>query len=120
MTKKLFPDSATFASAMGQAVWLMTLSKDHRNYPISEIERIVSPAVVLQQFKMYFKEKQPIAFLAWAAVSDEVKAKWDAGDYTLTLEDWRSGQNIIIVDCVSPFAKREEVETQFLSGLKIG
>lgn len=85
MTKKIFPDSATFSSTMGHAVWLMTLSKEHRNRPISEVERVVSPAAILQQFKIYFKEKQPIAFLAWAAVSDEVKAKWDAGDNTLAL-----------------------------------
>jgi hemolysin-activating ACP:hemolysin acyltransferase len=98
---------------MGQAVWLMTVSKAHRDLRISEIEELVTPAVLLQQFKIYLKGKQPIAFLAWASVSNEIKARFDAGDLRLAPHEWRSGANIIIVDCVSPFAEREEIEKQF-------
>jgi cytolysin-activating lysine-acyltransferase len=107
------PDAATFASALGQAVWLMTVSKDHRGLPISAIESLVTPAVLLQQFKLYMKDKQPVAFVAWAAVSDEIKASLAAGSYVLEPQDWRSGPNIEIVACVSPFALRSEIEKQF-------
>ena len=85
---------------------------------MSEIEEIVTPAVLLQQCKIYMKGKQPIAFLAWASVSDEVKTRFDGGDRRLKAEEWRSGTNIVIVECVSPFAKEEEVEAQFLASLK--
>lgn len=57
------PDAATFASTMGQAIWLMTVSKAHRDLPIREIEARVTPAIVLQQFKLYMKDKQPVAFV---------------------------------------------------------
>jgi len=109
------PDPATFASVMGQAAWLMTLSKDHRDLPISVIEDVISPAVLLQQFKVYLKRKQPVAFLSWAAVSDEVKARFEAGTQKLEPQAWRSGTNIVVVDCVSPFADRSEIEAKFLS-----
>ena len=76
MTKpSQFPDAATFASSFGQSVWLMAASKAHQALLICDIERLVSPAILLHQFKIYSKGKQPIAFLSWASVSDEIKAQ---------------------------------------------
>ena len=111
-------DSATFASAFGQAVWLMTLSKDHRELKIKQIEDLVTPAIFLQQFKIYSKGKQPVAFLSWASVSDEIKSRFDSGDRVLGAEEWRSGKHVIVVDCVPPFAPKEEIAKQFFDGLK--
>ncbi|KZL23313.1 toxin-activating lysine-acyltransferase [Pseudovibrio sp. WM33] len=107
----------TFASALGQAVWLMTVSKEHRNQKIQIIEEVVTPAILFQQFKLYFKRKQPIAFLSWAAVSDEVKVRFESGDRQLSAQDWRSGKNIIVIECVSPFTEKSAIVNQFLSRL---
>jgi len=96
----------------------MTVSKAHRNYTMVDFETYVTPAIFLQQFKIYMKGKQPIAFLAWASVSDEVKARIDQGNRKLEPQEWRSGSNIVIVECVSPFAERAEIEKQFLASLK--
>lgn len=115
--KEKLPDVATFASAMGQAAWLLTVSKEHRDKKISFIEEVVSPAIFLQQFKIYSKGKQPIAFLSWATVSDEVKARFEAGDRKLEPQEWRSGKNLVIVECVSPFADLDEVIKQFWASL---
>lgn len=114
-----FPDAATFASAFGQAVWLMTVSKAHQDLHIRDIEDLVSPAVLLQQFKIYSKGKQPIAFLSWASVSDEVKERLEVGKYRLKANEWRSGENIVVVECVSPFADRAEIEKQFWDSIVI-
>ncbi|MEO9516493.1 MAG: toxin-activating lysine-acyltransferase [Paracoccaceae bacterium] len=111
-------DAQTFGSVMGQAVWLMTLSKTHRELPIKAIEGLISPAILLRQFKLYSKGKQPVAFLIWASVTDEVKAVLDAGGQIEKLEDWRSGPNIVVVDCISPLAPRETFEEKFLTSLK--
>ena len=108
-----FPDASTFASALGQAVWLMSISKEHRDLPLSAIETRVTPAVLLQQFKLYMKGKQPVAFIAWAAVSDTIKESLLSGSYVLQPADWRSGSNIVIVECISPFTLQSEIEKQF-------
>jgi cytolysin-activating lysine-acyltransferase len=108
-------DAQTFASVMGQAVWLMTMSKKHRDLPIREIENLVAPAILLRQFKLYSKGKQPVAFLTWANVSDEVKARLDKGERSLEIADWRSGTNIVVMDCVSPFNPAETFSQKFLS-----
>ncbi|MFV0335058.1 MAG: toxin-activating lysine-acyltransferase [Tropicimonas sp.] len=95
--------SETFASAMGQAVWLMSMSPDHRDLPIRDIETRVSIPLLLGQFRVYTKGKQPVAFLTWAAVTDEVKARLDAGERPADIRDWKAGSNMVVVDCVSPF-----------------
>ncbi|WP_299867607.1 toxin-activating lysine-acyltransferase [uncultured Roseobacter sp.] len=107
-------DLHTFGSAMGQIVWLMTMSNAHRELPIREIEHRVSTPILLKQFKLYSKANQPVAYLAWALVTDEVKARFDAGERSLELSDWRAGPNLIVVDCVSPFAPHETIEAQFV------
>lgn len=113
-------DPATFGSALGQAVWLMTMSADHKEKPIKALEAEVLPAILLQQFKLYSKGKQPVAFLTWATVTDEIKKRFDAGDTSLEIQDWRSGNNIIILDCVSPFNPKDVFEKTFLDGIKVG
>jgi cytolysin-activating lysine-acyltransferase len=114
------PDVATFSSVLGQAVWLMTVSAKHRDLKVSDIEALVTPAVVLQQFKLYYKGKQPIAFLSWAMVSDDVKARFEAGERRIDASQWRSGSNLVIVECVSPFAESSEIEKQFWSSATSG
>ena len=111
-------DPHTFASTLGQAVWLMTMSKEHRELSIKQLEENALAAILLQQFKMYMKAKRPVAFLTWAAVSDDIKKRMDKGDKTLELTDWRSGNNIVIIDCVSPFNPPKIFEEEFIKKLK--
>lgn len=108
-------DAQTFASTLGQAVWLMTMSKDHKDLTIRTVEERVAPALLLRQFKLYSKGKQPVAFLIWASVSDEVKARLEAGDKSLEMTDWRSGPNIVVVDCISPFNPPETFIEKFMA-----
>lgn len=70
------PDAHTFGTALGQATFLMTMSKEHRELPVKDIEQILTTPILLQQFKLYSKEKQPIAFVSWATVTDEIKASF--------------------------------------------
>ena len=111
------PAPETFGSALGQAVWLMSMSAAHKELPIGSIEARTLPAILLKQFKLYFKGKQPVAFVAWAMVTDEAKARLDAGE-VLALQDWRAGPNLVAVDCVSPFAPPEQVVAEFMASMK--
>lgn len=112
-------DASTFASVMGQAVWLMTMSKAHRDLPIHAIEKRVAPAIFLKQFKLYSKGKQPIAFLTWASVSPAISNEIEGGRVEFDLADWRSGKEIKVIDCVAPFNPSETFIEKFLSDVKI-
>lgn len=114
-TEALLKDAATFASVMGQAVWLMTMSRDHRDLPIRTVEELLSPAILMRQFRLYSKGKQPVAFLIWASVSQEVKTRLEAGDKTMELKDWRSGPHVVVVDCISPLSPAQDFIDRFLA-----
>ncbi|KZL22664.1 toxin-activating lysine-acyltransferase [Pseudovibrio sp. Ad37] len=111
-------DAQTFASTMGQAVWLMTMSEAHKELPIRVVEERIAPALLLRQFKLYSKGNQPVAFLVWASVNDEVKARIENGEKKLDVKEWRSGNNIVVLDCISPFNPAAVFEQKFLSELK--
>lgn len=111
-------DPATFGSVMGQAVWLMTMSADHKHLPISTIEELVSPAILFKQFRLFSKGKQPVAFLIWASVSDEVKARLEGGGDLEDIKDWRSGENIVVIDCISPLAPKQVFIEKFMASVR--
>ncbi len=111
-------DASTFAQVMDNATWLMTMSKEHRNLPIKTIDARVSTAILLRCFKLYSKDNKPVAFLTWASVTDEVKARIENGDKELEFKEWTAGKNLIVVDCVSPFNPKEKFEEMFLSSIK--
>ena len=112
--------SKTFAEAMGQAVWLMTMSKAHRDLPIRELERRVALPILLKQFRTFVKDNQPVAFLTWGAVSDAVRRRLASGDKEMAETDWRSGPNLMVVDVISPFNSPEVFRQKFESSLISG
>jgi hemolysin-activating ACP:hemolysin acyltransferase len=111
-------DPNDFGMFLGLATWLMSMSKEHKDLPIGTIDRRVLPAIILKQFKLIMKDKMPVAFIAWATVSDEVEAQLEVGSDGLDLKLWRSGKNIVIIECVSPFAPTETVKSKFLEEMK--
>jgi cytolysin-activating lysine-acyltransferase len=115
--KIALPTDPDIAATMGQAVWLMTMTDQHRDLPIHEVEARVAVPILLRRFKLYSKGKQPVAFLTWATVSDAVKAKVEAGGL-LELAEWTSGDTLLVVDVVSPFNPAEVFVERFLKGGK--
>lgn len=45
---------------------------------------------------------QPIAYGAWARVSDDVHKRLEAGERTLKPEDWNSGPHPWLIDLAAP------------------
>lgn len=110
-----FPESDEFIKSMGQISWLMTVSKEHRDKPISLIERLVSTSLMFKQTRVFMKGKQPLAAIMWAYVSPELKLVIEQGGYDMLLEDWRSGTEIVIIDCISPFVPKDQIIKHFES-----
>jgi len=109
------PTSEEFTKTLGQITWLMTLSKGHRDMKVNQIEpRILAP-LMMKQVRVFTKGTQPLAAITWAYVSDEVEAKIAARSSDLTLEDWRSGKKVVIVDCISPLMDGAIFKEQFMS-----
>ena len=112
------PTSEEFLRTMGQVSWLLTLSMDHRDKPITYLETHVAAPLMLKQVRVVTRGNQPIAALTWAYASPEVTARIEAGDRTMALGDWRSGPEIVIVDVISPLVDRQIIINQFLGQVR--
>lgn len=112
-SKALEPEE--FSRVLGLTTWLMTISKEHRNLPLKALDERVLPAIMLKQFRLVMKDKMPAAFIGWAIVSDEIAAKFRKTGKAPLLAEWRSGSNLIIVECISPFAPIEKVKADFFA-----
>lgn len=64
---------------------------------------------MLDQAKLYFREEAPIAFVSWAKLSDAVAQRYRAAPHHLTAADWKSGEQIWLIDVFTPFGGAQEV-----------
>ncbi|MES2985201.1 MAG: toxin-activating lysine-acyltransferase [Pseudomonadota bacterium] len=102
----------TVAHVLGEITWLLTQTPAFKDMPLSSLEATVMPAILLQQFRIFYEKAQPVAFATWATVSDAVDqsltGKAANGETaTLALAEWKSGPNRWLMELVSPFATEQ-------------
>jgi cytolysin-activating lysine-acyltransferase len=102
----------TVAQVMGEITWLMTQSPRHKAIPLGDLEWLVMPALLLRQFRIFYKGEQPVGVVLWALVDRLVAQRIDAGDRRLTAVEWKSGTTMRIVDIVAPFGGEAEMRNQ--------
>ena len=113
-------DLATYAKEQAQRVmskipllgavsWLMMQQSATRHTLLSELEWRVMPALILDQAKLFMRENAPIAYVSWARLSDDVAKRYQQAPHHLCASDWKSGEQIWIVDLCTPFGGLQEV-----------
>jgi cytolysin-activating lysine-acyltransferase len=106
--------SKTVAQVLGEIAWLMTQSPRHKAIPLGDLEWLLMPALLLRQFRIFYKGEQPVGVALWALADDLVAKRIDAGDTRLAAVEWKSGTNMRVIDIVAPFGG--EAEMRGLSG----
>ncbi|HVQ67005.1 MAG TPA: toxin-activating lysine-acyltransferase [Bradyrhizobium sp.] len=106
------PPPKTVSQVLGEITWLMTQSPRHKSIPLGDLEWLVMPAILLKQFRMFYKGEQPVGVAVWALVDDLVAKRIDAGDKRLTAVEWKSGPNMRVLDVVAPFGAEAEMREQ--------
>lgn len=94
---------------LGAVCWLMMQQPGARHTLLSELDWRVMPALVIEQAKLYMRDTAPIAFVSWAELSDAVGKRYLEGPHHLTAADWKSGDQIWIIDMLTPFGGAAEV-----------
>ena len=102
------------AQVLGEIAWLMTQSPRHKAIPLGDLEWLVMPAILLRQFRIFYKGEQPVGVALWALADDLVAERIDAGDRRLTAVEWKSGTALRIVEIVAPFGGEAEMRAQIL------
>jgi cytolysin-activating lysine-acyltransferase len=114
------PELAQFAKEQAQRVmgkipllgavsWLMLQQSATRHTLLSELEWRVMPALVLDQAKLFMRENAPVAYVSWACLSVEAAQRYQQMPHHLSAADWKSGNQVWIVDLHAPFGGMQEV-----------
>jgi cytolysin-activating lysine-acyltransferase len=124
----------TVAEALGQITWLFTQSPLHKHLPIGDLEWSVMPAILHEQFRVFRfghlealdgvaaedylpgltrdgLEQMPLGVAFWGHLSEAAEAKVQVGE-RLTMEDWKSGDRLWLLELISPFTTPENKLTE--------
>jgi cytolysin-activating lysine-acyltransferase len=104
--------SKTVSQVLGEITWLMTQSPRHKAIPLGDLEWLLMPAILLRQFRIFYKGEQPVGIALWALADDLVAKRIDAGDKRLAAVEWKSGTLLRIIDIVAPFGGEAEMSSK--------
>jgi cytolysin-activating lysine-acyltransferase len=107
----------TVSQVLGEITWLMTQSPRHKAIPLGDLEWSLMPAILLRQFRIFYKGEQPVGIALWALADDLVAKRIDAGDHRLSAAEWKSGTLLRIIDTVAPFGGEAEIRESIESTL---
>ncbi|HKX79907.1 MAG TPA: toxin-activating lysine-acyltransferase [Novosphingobium sp.] len=108
----------TVSHMLGEMTWLLTQSPLHRGFSISDIEWLLMPALIHQQFYVFRDGDRPVGLALWAKCNPEAEKKLQGGMIEpanrLTLEEWISGEAIWLVDLIAPFANEQNKHREIM------
>lgn len=103
ITRKL-----TVSHMLGEVVWVYSQSPTHKHFATvdrgGDLEWMMMPALALEQYRVFRGDKTPLGVALWAYLSDDAEKKLDAGTGRLRPDEWKSGDNLWLVDMIAPFA----------------
>ncbi len=104
------PDAPVFdkVAVLGHAVWLMANSAPHKHLFIADMEWLVMPPVALEQFRIWREKNMPVAIATWAFLGPEQSERLKQGIKKLSPTDWKSGDELWLMDFIAPFGGQEE------------
>lgn len=94
---------------LGPALWLMMSNQATRHTLLSECEWRLMPPLALDQMKLYLQDEKPVALATWARISPAVAERYRVSPHHLSPADWQSGDQIWLVDVITPFGGAEGV-----------
>ncbi|MEN9855654.1 MAG: hypothetical protein RLZZ157_780 [Pseudomonadota bacterium] len=104
-------DAPTVSHLLGEMTWLLTQSPLHRAFNIGDLEWLIMPALVHQQFYTFRDGDKPVGLALWAKCGPMAVKKLNNGmiepENRLTLDEWASGDQIWLVDLIAPFNTTE-------------
>lgn len=100
----------TVSQVLGEITWLLTQSQIHKNMFLADLEWLVMPAILTEQFRIWNgPEGSPAAFVTYAFVSSETDERLEAGAYKLAPHEWQGGEILWLMEMVAPFGAVDEI-----------
>ena len=119
--------SPTMGSMMGEIVWLMSQSPIHKLLAISDLEWLLMPPILLSQYKLFYKDNQPVGAALWAYLSPEGETRFKT-DGRITPQDWGNnalfdaqkgivpnpGGTLWLIELIAPFHTPENQQRDLM------
>lgn len=99
----------TVSHMLGEITWLLSQSSVHKNLFISDLEWMIMPAILLEQFRIFYGPKSPAAVAVWANVSEDTDKRLRAGESRLKADEWKGGDIPWLIELIAPFGAQEEI-----------
>jgi cytolysin-activating lysine-acyltransferase len=100
----------TVSHVLGEITWLLSQSPIHKNLFISDLEWMVMPAILLEQFRIFHGPNQrPAGLILWGSISNETEQRLLNHQVKLSPQEWRNGDNLWLIEMVAPFGGQEEM-----------
>lgn len=97
----------TVAHMMGEMVWLLTQSPLHKHFALADLEWMIMPALLLEQFRVFRDGARPVGLALWGYLNEEAEKKVIAGGARLRPDEWKSGDRLWLVEVIAPFHTSE-------------
>lgn len=88
------PAASTLAHTLGEIVWLMTRSPLHKHLKLGDLEWLLMPAILMNQFRLFKVGNQVVGLALWAYITPEQAAEMGKTG-KLKAEDWRHGTDVL-------------------------
>jgi cytolysin-activating lysine-acyltransferase len=117
----------SISAILGEIVWLMSQSPIHKRLSIADLEWLVMPPILLNQFKIYHDDTQPIGVVFWGCLNEEAEERLKTKG-RIEPEDWgngasisadqgmvaNSGGNLWVVELIAPFNTEQNRHQDFI------
>ena len=60
-------------------------------------------------FRLFYAQNKPVGVVLWAFVDEEVAKRLSEGTTKLRPQDWKSGNQLWVVEAIAPFGGAEEM-----------
>lgn len=84
----------TIAHTLGEMVWLMTRSPLHKHLKLADLEWLLMPAILMNQFRLFRAGEQVVGMALWAYITP-AQAEEMGKTGRLSAEDWRHGTDVL-------------------------
>ncbi|MBT3764657.1 MAG: toxin-activating lysine-acyltransferase [Rhodospirillaceae bacterium] len=95
---------------LGQVVGLMCQSPLHKHFFMADLEWLVMPAIMTQQFRLFRKDGRPIAYASWAYLGKDAAERLTQGARKIKPDEWKTdGGELWLIDLVAPLGGNEVI-----------
>lgn len=94
---------------LGQIATLLLASPAHRHLFMADWEWLILPPVAHRQFRIFRRKGRPFAYVSWAYLNKDAAARISAGDVKLRPDEWTSGEELWLIDLITPFGGQENI-----------